>query len=76
MSLISKTAVSNPYLVKLFQPAVTFVKEVRFYTDIIDAIEKFEQISNIPSCERMDGLIKCLGSRISLDPGNFGRTLY
>lgn len=67
--LVTKTAVSNPYLVDIFQPALTFVKEASFYSDIIPAIEEFECASNVPRKERIDAFIKCFGSRISLNPG-------
>lgn len=67
LHLVSKTPVSNSYLVKLFQPAFTFVKEVRFYTDIMDAIEEFQTHFKVPDEQKMDALIRCLGSRISLD---------
>lgn len=63
-----KTPVTNPFLIKLFQPAWTFVKEVRFYTDIIPTIEQFEQDTNVPENERMDAFFRYFGSRISLDP--------
>lgn len=70
MHLVTKTAVTNPYLVSIFQPSVTFVKEIRFYSDIIPAIEAFEQISNVMESECVDAFIRCFGSRISLNPGN------
>lgn len=68
--LVTKTAVSNPYLVDIFQPSLTFVKEAHFYSDIIPAIEVFENISNVMESERVDAFIRCFGSRISLDSGN------
>lgn len=65
--LVTKSAISNPYLVALFQPSRTFVKEVQFYTSIIPAIERFEVDSNIEPGDRLDIFIKCFGSRVSLD---------
>ncbi|XP_055295161.1 uncharacterized protein LOC129564935 [Sitodiplosis mosellana] len=69
LHLVAKTAVTNPYLVDIFQPALTFVKETHFYLDVIPAIEHFERISNVPECDRIDAFIRCFGSRISLNPG-------
>lgn len=65
---MAKTAVTNPYLVEIFQPSITFVKENHFYSDIIPALEIFQQSANVPKHERIDAFIKCPGSRISLDP--------
>lgn len=67
--LVSKTSVVDPSYVQVFQPAITFVKENRFYSDIIPAIKYFEEISNVPDADRVDAFVKCFGSRISLDPG-------
>lgn len=66
---MAKTAVTNPYLVDIFQPALTFVKEAHFYSDIIPAFEDFECACNVPESEKIDAFIKCFGSRISLIPG-------
>lgn len=68
LQLVVKTPVIGAYLTELFKPAISFVKEVRFYSDIIPAVEQFEQASNVPQDERLDAFIKCLGWRISLDP--------
>lgn len=65
--LVCKTPITNPYLVEVFQPKISFVKEVRFYTDVADAIEQFENVYSVPSADRIDSLIRCLGARISLD---------
>lgn len=76
MVLVAKTAVTNPYLVDIFQPALTFVKEAHFYSDIIPAIEEFECASNVPENEKIDAFIKCFGSRISLNPGEQWLNIY
>ncbi|XP_055309442.1 uncharacterized protein LOC129573174 [Sitodiplosis mosellana] len=68
LHLVSKTAVTNPYLIEIFQPAFTFVKETHFYSDIIPAIEIFETMKNVPKTDRIDAFIPCPGSRISLNP--------
>lgn len=68
MKIVCKTAVTNPILATIFKPSLSFVKETRFYSDIIPAFEHFEQISNVPKAERLNVFIRCLGSRISLDP--------
>lgn len=67
--MVSKTAVTNPYLIEIFQPAITFVKEIRFYSDIIPAVQEFETISNVASEKRLDAFITYIGSRISLKSG-------
>lgn len=69
MQIVCKTAVTNPLLATIFKPSLSFVKETRFYSDIIPAFQQFEQISNLPKAERLDVFIRCLGSRISLNPG-------
>lgn len=67
LHLVTKTAVTNAYLIDIFQPSLTFVKEVHFYSDIIPAIESFEEIADVPENERIDTFIQCFGSRISLE---------
>lgn len=67
LNLVVKLPVTNPYLVEVFKPDISFVKEVRFYTDIIPAIELIQRMANIPDDERLDAFFKCLGSRISLN---------
>lgn len=69
LHLVCKTAVTNPYLIEIFQPTFTFVKETHFYSDIIPAIETFEILRNISKCNRIDAFIPCPGSRISLNLG-------
>lgn len=68
IQLVVKTPVTCSFLAEYFQPAISFVKEVRFYSDIIPAVEQFEQAANVPENERVDAFIPCLGSRFSLDP--------
>lgn len=65
-----KSSLTNPYLKEIFQPELTFVKENRFYSEIIPAIKRFENDLNLPREERIDAFIRCIGSRISLKPGN------
>lgn len=67
---MAKSSVVNPYLIEIFQPELTFVKENRFYSDIIPAIKSFEETSHVPEEERIDAFMDCVGSRISLKPGN------
>lgn len=69
LHLVTKSAMTNPYLVDLFQPSRTFVKEARFYSSVIPAIERFEVESNVELRDRLDLFVKCVGSRISLDSG-------
>lgn len=71
LHLVSKSSVTNPYLIEVFQPAFTFVKETHFYSDIIPALEHFQRVSNVPETDRIDAFIRCLGSRISLDPSEY-----
>lgn len=54
----------------MFKPALTFVKEINFYSNIIPAIKHVEEIANAPQNERIDAFIHHFGSRISLDPSN------
>lgn len=76
LHLVSKCAVTNPYLIEIFQPAFTFIKETHFYSDIIPAIEMFEIMRNVPTGDRIDAFIQCTGSRISLNPSKFDYTIY
>lgn len=71
LHLVCKTPVTNPFLIEMFQPALTCVKEVHFYSDIIPAIESFEQYANVPVSQRIDAFIESPGSRISLDSSKF-----
>lgn len=75
LKLVAKSAVTNPYLVEIFQPSLTFVKETQFYSKIIPALERFEDDSNITPSDRLDAFIKCIGSRISLDSGRVSLAL-
>lgn len=68
LKLVTKSSVTNPYLIDIFQPALTFVKETHFYTDIIPAIQQFERDHNVPENEKIDAFFRCFGSRISLNP--------
>lgn len=76
LHMVVKAAVTNAYLVKVFQPSITFVKETQFYSNIIPAIERLEIELNINSSDRLDAFIGCIGSRISLDPGMAEKNLY
>lgn len=68
MRFVSKTVVKNPYLIEIFQPELTFVKEAYFYSDIIPAIKIFERMCHVAKADRIDAFIRCPGSRISLNP--------
>lgn len=68
-----KTPVTNPHLIEMFQPNITCVKENRFYSEIIPAIELFERILNSPNRSRTDAFIRCRGSRISLNSSKLDR---
>lgn len=69
--MVSKTSVIDPSYVEVFQPSITFVKETRFYSDIIPTLKHFEEISNIPHVDRIDAFFEYVGSRISLDPSKY-----
>lgn len=45
-----------------------FMKEINFYSEIIPAIEQFQEIVKIPKSERIDAFIRYFGSRLSLNP--------
>lgn len=70
LHLVSKTTITNPYLIEMFQPSLTFVKEAHFYSNIIPALEYFQQISHVPETEKINAFIRYSGSRISLNPSN------
>lgn len=72
--MVVKTPIQNEYLAAIFMPELSFVKEVRFYSDIIPAIELIQQTANVPEDERLDVFIQCLGSRISLNPGKLNKS--
>lgn len=55
----------------MFQPALTFVKEARFYSNIIPALEQFQETSKVPETDRIDAFIQCFGARLSLNPSKF-----
>lgn len=71
--MVAKTSVTDPNYIDVFQPALTFVKENRFYSDIVPALENLQKISNVPESERIDSFFRCFGSRISLKPGKFDK---
>lgn len=68
LHLVVKTPVTHPLLVAIFKPSLSFVKEARFYSDIIPALQQFEKLADVPEEERLDVFIEYVGSRISLDP--------
>lgn len=70
LHLVSKAMITNPYLVEMFQPTITFIKEANFYSIIIPALDHFQQVSNVPETKRIDAFIRYVGSRFSLDPSN------
>lgn len=45
-----------------------FMKEIHFYSDILEAIKQFQEITNIPKNERIDAFARYFGSRLSLNP--------
>lgn len=45
--------------------------EIHFYSDIVPAIEQFEQNSNVPEIERIDAFVRYFGARLSMNPGEF-----
>lgn len=68
MRLVTKTTITNPYLIDIFKPNITFVKEINFYANIIPAVQYVEEKANVPQNERIDAFIQHFGARISLDP--------
>lgn len=45
-----------------------FMKEIYFYSEIIPAIEQFQEIVNMPENEKIDAFVRYFGSRLSLHP--------
>lgn len=46
-----------------------FWKEAHFYSNIIPALERFEEAANVPETERIDAFARYFCSRLSLNPG-------
>lgn len=46
-----------------------FWNEMHFYSDIVPAIEQFEQSKNIPETDRVNAFAQYFGSRLSSDDG-------
>lgn len=68
MELVCKTVIMSPDPVDIAKKSSQVFKEMHFYSDIIPAIEQFEQITNVPTTERIDAFVKCFGSRMSSNP--------
>lgn len=48
--------------------SIHFMKEIHFYSEIIPAIERFQEIVNMPEHEKLDAFVRYFGSRLSLNP--------
>lgn len=48
--------------------SMIFMKEIHFYSDIIPAIERYQEIVKVPESERIDAFIRYFGTRLSLNP--------
>ncbi|XP_055296714.1 uncharacterized protein LOC129565642 [Sitodiplosis mosellana] len=62
---VAKTPLTNRST--LLQPKWCLMKEIRFYSIVIPAIEEFERLANVPEAKRLDAFIPCIASRISLN---------
>lgn len=47
--------------------AALFMKELNFYTEIIPAIEQFQEIVGMPENEKLDAFVRYLSARLSLN---------
>lgn len=45
--------------------SLMFTNEIHFYTDILEALKRFEETANIPQNERIDAFARYFGSRLS-----------
>lgn len=48
--------------------SMIFMKEMNFYSNIIPAIEQFQDIVKMPENEKIDAFIRYFGTRLSLNP--------
>lgn len=47
-----------------------FMKELKFYAEIVPAIELFQEIAKMPENEKIDAFVRHLSSRLSLNPNS------
>lgn len=69
LELVAKTVVTNEYLVSIFQPTITSIKENAYYSKLIPAMKKIQDEHNIPESKQINIFVKCIGCRHSLDKG-------
>lgn len=67
LQIVLKTMRSNPVSARQSQQ---FMNELYFYSDIVQAIEQFQGLVNVPENEKIDAFVRYFGSRLSLNPHN------
>lgn len=69
LELVVKTPVTDEYLVSIYLPAVSCVKENAFYSQFIPAMKQLQIEANVPETKQINGFIEYIGSRHSLVAG-------
>lgn len=69
LQLVAKSPVTNKYLMTIYLPAITCVKENAFYSDFIPAMKQLQKEANVPDSKQINGFIEYVGSRRSLVAG-------
>lgn len=70
-----KFPVTEHTLTEMFQPSHTCIKENSFYTKVIPELIQLQYECGFDSNDMIDVFIRCYGARLSLDPGNYARSL-
>lgn len=71
LELVVKTPVTNEYLVSIYLPAISCVKENAFYSEFIPAMKQLQNEAGVPGSKQINGFIEYVGSRLSLDVGRW-----
>lgn len=71
LELVVKTPVTDEYLVTIYSPAITCVKENAFYSEFIPAMKQLQDEAKVPESEQINCFIEYVGSRLSLDVGEY-----
>lgn len=71
LELVVKTPVTDEYLVSIYLPAISCVKENAFYSQFIPAMKQLQIEAKVPETKQINGFIEYIGSRLSLEAGMF-----
>lgn len=55
--------------------ATEFTKEINFLANVVPAIQRFEEIENVPQIERIKAFPRYFGSRLSLNSSKVASNL-